>query len=385
MRALVWRLDEPQPVAVAASAPDRTRIPASTMKLVTSAGALLTLGPRHRFQTTVLAAPDAERRGSTLRGRVYLRGGGDPVLSTTGFARANFNGLGANLDDLARKLRKRGIRRISGPIVGDGTAFDAKRVGPRWRSYYSLYASPLSGLSTNKNLTASGRYAAAPERTAAGRFRQTLRGLGIRQTGGLRTGPTPAGARTIAHVASPPLTRILPLMNGPSDNYLAEMLAKGVAAGHGAPATSAAGTARIAAALSQRGILGPRDRVVDGSGLSRANRLSATTLVRLIAAADADPSWGRALLASLPRGGTGTLRSRLRSVGVRVQAKTGYLNGASGLAGRVVSRRGQRYAFAVLVNGDDVSAARTLQDRVAALLAAGVEDRPARVPTAIFG
>jgi D-alanyl-D-alanine carboxypeptidase/D-alanyl-D-alanine-endopeptidase (penicillin-binding protein 4) len=348
------------------------------MKLVTSAGALLTLGPRHRFQTTVLAAPGTVRDGKVLRGRVILRGGGDPVLSTAGFARANFDGMGANLDDLGRVLRRKGIRRIQGPIVGDGSAFDRKRVGPRWRSYYALYASPLSGLSTNKNLTRTGRHASAPERTAAARFRATLQGLGIRQRGGVRVGPAPPGSRTLARVSSPPLARILPLMNGPSDNFLAEMLAKSVAAGRGEHASSEAGTARIAAALAARGILGPRDRVVDGSGLSRANRLSATTLVRLIAAADADPSWGRPLLASLPRGGTGTLRSRLRGVGVRVQAKTGYLNGASALAGRVVSRRGQRYAFAVVVNGADAATARTLQDRVVGLLAAGVEDRPAR-------
>ncbi len=376
--ALVWRLDDPLPVAVAATTPDEPRIPASTMKVVTSAGALLALGPGHRFTTSVYAGPATIRRGGAVIGPVYLRGGGDPVLSTTAYARANFDGRGARLDDLGRALRRAGVRRIDGPIVADGGVFDSRRTGPRWRPYYTRYSSPLSGLTTNRNQTASGADAARPEITAGTRFRATLRGLGVRQRGGVVRGRTPAkGATLLAKVSSPPLRAILPLVNKPSDNFLAETLTKDVAMGTGEPASTAAGTARTARLLDERAILGRRDRLVDGSGLSRANRLTATTLVRLIAAADDDPSWGRHLLASLPKGGEGTLSSRLVGVGPRVRAKTGTLNGATSLAGRVVSRRGQRYAFALLMNTSDTATARVVQDRVVGLLAAGVEDRPA--------
>ena len=115
---------------------------------------------------------------------------------------------------------------------------------------------------------------------------------------------------------------------------------------------------------------------MDGSGLSRANRVSAASLVRLIAAADADPGWGAPLIGSLAQGGEGTLIHRFRSgpATKRVRAKTGYLDGVSALAGRVISRRGQRYAFALLMNSGDIAGARATQDRVVTLLASGSED-----------
>jgi D-alanyl-D-alanine carboxypeptidase/D-alanyl-D-alanine-endopeptidase (penicillin-binding protein 4) len=207
-------------------------------------------------------------------------------------------------------------------------------------------------------------------------MRAALKGVGVRQAGPLRTGRTPAGARTLATAVSPPLRGIVRTMNLASDNFIAEVLAKDVGAYGARSGTTRDGTARIRALLTSRGLLGPGDRIVDGSGLSRANRLSARSLVALVAAADADPTWGAALVSSLARGGEGTLIRRF-TTGVattRVRAKTGYLNEVSSMAGRVVSRRGQRYAFAVVANTADITAARAVQDRVVTLLASGSED-----------
>ena len=107
-----------------------------------------------------------------------------------------------------------------------------------------------------------------------------------------------------------------------------------------------------------------------------SNRLSAATLVRLVAAADADPEWGAALIGSLARGGEGTLVRRFTSgpATKRVRAKTGYLDGVSALAGRVISRRGQRYAFALLMNTADIGGARPPRTGSSRLLASGAED-----------
>lgn len=103
------------------------------------------------------------------------------------------------------------------------------------------------------------------------------------------------------------------------------------------------------------GLLGAQDRVVDGSGLSRANKLSA---------------------ASLTRGGEGTLIRRLRPPELknRVRANSGSLNGVTSLSGRVVSRCGHRYAFAILIEADDTAGGRRLQYGVVNLLARGIED-----------
>ena len=170
-------------------------------------------------------------------------------------------------------------------------------------------------------------------------------------------------------------------MNHESDNFIAETLAKDVGAYGVGRGTTAAGVARTHALLQGKGILTGADRLTDGSGLSRANRVAASSMVRLIAAADQNPSWGSALIGSLARGGEGTLIHRFAS-GVatrRVRAKTGYISNVSALAGRVISRGGQRYAFAFLMNTSDITGAKATQDRVVTLLASGAEDvAPAR-------
>ena len=379
--ALVWRLDaQGAPAVVGGFRPDTPRIPASTMKLITSTGALLQLGPAFRFTTRLMAADDAAVTGTTLTGRVYLRGAGDPVLATRSFARRYLSGRATMLTDLVRPIRARGVRLIKGPLIADEHLFDAKRMGPGWPSYYRAYASPLSALVTNQNFAGGGRssYVSSPPIAAAQRVRAALRGVGVRLRGGLTVGVTPPGARTIGSAVSPPLPVILRAMNLESDNFIAETLAKDVGAYGTGRGTTSAGVARTRALLDERGIVGPADRLVDGSGLSRENRVAASTFVRLIADADGGAPWGTALISSLARGGQGTLIHRFTSGPAtrRVRAKTGYLNGVSAMAGRVVSRGGDHYAFALIMNSNDILGARATQERVVNLLAAGSEDPP---------
>lgn len=375
----MWRLDGTgEGTTVAGFRAESARVPASTMKLMTSAGALLELGPDFRFRTRVVAGPGTVRRGRALVGPIYLKGSGDPVLATRSYAAAFLSGRATPMAALARPLRAGGIRRVRGAIVADERLFDSRRMGPGWPSYYRLYASPLSGLATNQNYAGNGRaaYVSRPPVAAAQRLKATLGGFGVAHSGALRAGAAPDRARVLATATSPRLPVILRAMNLASDNFIAETLAKDVGAYGSGRGTTRLGTARTRALLAERGIVGPGDRLVDGSGLSRENRLSAATLVRLVAAADGDPEWGAALIGSLARGGEGTLVRRFTSgpATKRVRAKTGYLNGVSAIAGRVTSRRGQRYAFATLMNTSDIGGARATQDRMITLLASGAED-----------
>lgn len=380
---MVWRLDGAGSGAqVAGFRADSARIPASTMKAVTSAGALLQMGPDFRFQTRVIAGDGTVRRGKALVGPIYLKGSGDPVLATRTYAAGYLSGRATEMGGLARPLRTKGIRLVRGPIVADERVFDSRRMGPGWPSYYRLYASPLSGLATNQNYAGNGRaaYVSSPTVAAAQRLKATLDGFGVNQVGALRAGAAPAGGHVLATATSPRLPVILRAMNLASDNFIAETLAKDVGAYVSGRGTTRVGTARTRALLAERGIATAGDRLVDGSGLSRDNRLSAATLVRLFAAADADPEWGAALIGSLARGGEGTLVRRFTSgpATKRVRAKTGYLDGVSAITGRVISRRGERYAFAMLMNTADIGGARATQDRVITLLASGSEDLAAR-------
>ncbi|MEW6581230.1 MAG: D-alanyl-D-alanine carboxypeptidase/D-alanyl-D-alanine-endopeptidase, partial [Actinomycetota bacterium] len=372
--ALVWRLDATGPVPVAAFRPDVPRLPASVMKLVTSTGALLSLGPDHRFETRLYGGVNTVLDGRVLRGPVYVVGGGDPMLSTPDYSRAVLDGRGSRLTDLVRPLRALGVRLVRGPVVVDETVFDAQRTGPQWKASYVSECPPLSGIVVNQNRLGNGGNVGSPAVAAAQRLRQVMRSMGVRQAGPARGGHAPARARLLATATSVPLRTILGVMNRNSDNFIAETLTKdvGAAAGRG---TTAAGTAHTAELLDELGILATEDRLVDGSGLSRANRLTATTLVRLLATADADPTWGTALLSSLPRGGEGTLRRRFKgAIAPRVRAKTGYINGVSSLAGIATSPSGTRYAFALLMNDWDITGARATQDAVVTLLARGAGD-----------
>jgi D-alanyl-D-alanine carboxypeptidase/D-alanyl-D-alanine-endopeptidase (penicillin-binding protein 4) len=165
-------------------------------------------------------------------------------------------------------------------------------------------------------------------------------------------------------------------MNVTSDNLIAEGLATDVGAVATGRASATAGIAYVSALFKKRGIFDAKDNLVDGCGLSAANRLSAASLVRLLATACVEPVWGDALVRSLPRGGEGTLRGRFGDprVGNAVRAKTGHLPALAALAGLVTSLGGNTYAFAMLMEGADVSEARAVQDDLVRLLAEGAAD-----------
>ena len=363
---------------VASYRADTPRIPASTMKLVTSAGALLQMGPTFRFKTDLVAGRDARLSAGTLTGKVYLKGAGDPLLATGGYGRNYLSGTYTPISDIAKGARTLGIRRIRGSVIADEHLFDTRRTPPGWPSYYTSYASPLSALATNQDYAGDGRssYTTNPTLAAAQRLRASLKSNGIAHAGGLTAGVAPANARVIGTAISPPLPKILREMNLESDNFMAETFAKDVGAYGVGRGTTAAGVAHTHDLLQRKGIVTSADTFADGSGLSRSNRIAASSLVRLVAAADADPGWGAALLGTLAQGGQGTLIHRF-TTGVatkRVRAKTGYINNVSALAGRVVSRRGQHYAFAFLMATPDIGGAHAVQDRVVTLLAAGADD-----------
>ncbi len=389
--ALVVRLGPTGSETLASHRPDLPHMPASTMKVVTSAGALLAMGPDFRFRTTLLQGPDTVRKGSTLAGPVYLKGSADPVLATRTYARTYLGRYHTDLGTLARALRAQGIRRHTGATVVDPTVLDARRTGLQWRSYYWQYSPPLSGAPVNQNymLDSRSRYAPNPDRGTASQLARVFKANGIRNTGPVRVAPTPAQARVLATVTSPPLSMILRAMNPDSDNFIAETLRKSVGAYAGGRGTTAEGNRVTTMLLRDRGLLGPSDVLVDGSGLSRANQVSATTLVSILEAAYREPAWGDGLIMSLPTGGTGTLIRRFREPGIRsrVHAKTGYINGVSSLAGVATSPSGERYAFAFVMNDWDIGGAKATQDRIVKLLASGRADfvpgvpRPAPTPT----
>jgi D-alanyl-D-alanine carboxypeptidase/D-alanyl-D-alanine-endopeptidase (penicillin-binding protein 4) len=198
----------------------------------------------------------------------------------------------------------------------------------------------------------------ADPRALPGRVLGALLGeVGIQWSGKVRLGKAPAGER-LAYVTSAPLSQLLTELGKHSDNFYAETVFKTLGAGaKGEPATSEAAAKRVLAWLSSAGLDDPATKVVNGSGLFDANRISAETLAQLLAKVYLDPELGPDFVAQLAVGGVdGTLRSRFRSATTRgrVRAKTGTLRNSDTLSGYVLSSSGRLpLVFVVLVNGID--------------------------------
>ncbi|HEY6724020.1 MAG TPA: D-alanyl-D-alanine carboxypeptidase/D-alanyl-D-alanine-endopeptidase, partial [Polyangiaceae bacterium] len=198
----------------------------------------------------------------------------------------------------------------------------------------------------------------ADPRALPGRALGVLLGdMGVTWSGKVRLGATTGGAR-LAYVTSAPLAQLLAELGKNSDNFYAEMLFKTLGEGpKGEPATSQAAAQRVLAWLAKAGLSDPQLKVVNGSGLFDANRVSAELIAQLLAKVYLDPQLGPDFVAHLAIGGIdGTLRSRFRGAEIRgrVRAKTGTLRNADTLSGYVLSSSGRLpLAFAILVNGID--------------------------------
>jgi serine-type D-Ala-D-Ala carboxypeptidase/endopeptidase (penicillin-binding protein 4) len=331
--------------------------PASTEKLPVTLVALAILGPAFRFQTDVLG--EGSQQGALWRGSLVLQGHGDPTLSS------------GDLKTLALQLRRLGLRRITGAVVGDESWFDSRRTAPGWRrSFYVNESPPLSALAVDR-ARYRGAVSRQPALGAALAFRDALRSAGIAVARRPTTGRADAEAFPLASVTSPTLAAIVRAMDLESDNFTAELLLKelgAIAAGHG---TTAAGAAVVTKQLAAADVPLAGVRIVDGSGLSPLDRLTPNALVGILEAAWATPQVRDRFVAALPVAGvSGTLHGRMRRPPARgnVVAKTGTTSIASALSGFV---RG-RYVFAVVHNGHPVASwwARVAQDRFATVLAA---------------
>jgi D-alanyl-D-alanine carboxypeptidase/D-alanyl-D-alanine-endopeptidase (penicillin-binding protein 4) len=334
---------------------DAPRVPASVQKLFVTSAALLGLGAGHTFDTTVRAA--APVTDGVLAGDLFLVGGGDPGLHPD------------DLRALAAQVAAQGVLRVDGRVRGDASAWDALVGGPRAGWGYDRWIGGQLGALTLDRGWSAGRLQRRPARTAAARFSAELERAGVEVVGRAATGTAPPEAPELARVPSPPLRDLVRATNTPSDNFLAEMLLKGLGSTLGAGGSTAAGAAVVRATLDDLGI---RPRIADGSGLSAANRTTPRQVVRLLERMDGQPAAARAFEESLAVAGrTGTLKRRMRGTAAAgaCRAKTGTLRFTSALAGVCTTRAGGRVAFAFLMNGVSPVAARRLQDRMAAVLA----------------
>jgi D-alanyl-D-alanine carboxypeptidase/D-alanyl-D-alanine-endopeptidase (penicillin-binding protein 4) len=380
---------------------DRLLKAASNTKIFTSGAALALLGGGFQLRTMVLGqAPDEQ---GVVRGDLYLRGAGDPYLSS------------ANLLRMAKRLHERGVRRVTGAIVADesregnepgrgtgGLSLDRStfRVvvspGPRVKArphaavapglsrYFKIVNRAVTVRRGKLRLTVTTRDVGAQTVvTVAGRIplghravsisrnprhsslfvghslRAMLDSQGISVAGGVRAGRAPKDRElpVLAESFSPTLAAMARPVNKDSNNFMAERVFQATGAElYGGPATSAKGSRAVAEGLKKLGLEpGPaRWNQVDGSGLSHSNRMTpafvAEVLRRLLRG---DPQVYADFFQSLAVGGKdGTIRGRFRvgPDGGIVFGKTGTLRDTSCLSG-YVRANGKSLVFAILMNG----------------------------------
>jgi D-alanyl-D-alanine carboxypeptidase/D-alanyl-D-alanine-endopeptidase (penicillin-binding protein 4) len=335
---------------------NRPLAPASNEKLPLTYAALVRLGTAFRIETDVLG--QGEQDGTQWTGTLVLRGNGDPTLSR------------ADLRALAAQVKSLGIRRVTGGVAGDESAYDSRRIVAGWKpSFFIDESPPLSALVVDRARVGSV-VSRTPALAAATAFRDALQRAGIAVDGPVRTASADEWSELLASVSSPTLAAMVRFMDRESDNFTAEMLLKQLGLAELDRGTSAAGATVVMQALAEAGVPMTGVRIVDGSGLSRLDRLTTNALGTLLKVAWANPAVRPALLAALPVAGVnGTLQHRLSKPPARgrVLAKTGTTDSASSLSGYV----SDRYAFAILQNGNPLSYwwARRAQDRFAQILA----------------
>jgi D-alanyl-D-alanine carboxypeptidase/D-alanyl-D-alanine-endopeptidase (penicillin-binding protein 4) len=269
-------------------------------------------------------------------------------------------------------LWREGIHKVTGHIVGDASYFDGKRAAPGWLpSFAGEESPPLSALVVDR-ADRDGYLVADPPLAAAIEFEALLHARGM-LTGEATAGAAAPGAGILATIYSAPLPRLLEFMDQDSDNFSAEMVLKAIGAQETGLGTTGAGARVVREALAVAGVPLAGVRIVDGSGLSRWDRVTGRELSALLVAVWRDPTVRAIVLGALPVAGeSGTLAGRMTSPPARglVRAKTGTTDIASALSGFV----GRRYAFVTIENGDpiDWDAARAAQDRFAAALASAI-------------
>jgi D-alanyl-D-alanine carboxypeptidase/D-alanyl-D-alanine-endopeptidase (penicillin-binding protein 4) len=360
-------------------------MPASNMKIVTSAVALTLLGPEYRYRTTFLT--DGEVRDSLLDGNLLVIGRGDPTVSD------RMRGTATTvMDALADSLRAHGIRQISGSLARVGNAFPDSIYGYGWEwddlgEYYGAGVDELifnEGMAPTKLRpppdTARDSLYSGPAKSPARAYLEALHDAlvrkSIRMDGTVRDSvlPTPFRMDTLFVLLSPPLRDILPAMMKTSQNQIAEILLRTIGLERGG--LGAVDTARkiLGQQLLAWGVQPDAFVIRDGSGLSDQDLLTPEAIVRVLDRIQRDTAFAT-YYNSLPvAGADGTLDHRMNGTPAEgnVHAKTGTLNKARSLSGYVTTADGERLIFSILANntttpGSDVT---HVADVLAASLAA---------------
>lgn len=393
--------------------PNSCTIPASTMKLVTTATALELLGSGFCFKTRLEMDGTLNSEG-ILNGNLYIKGGGDPTLGSEKLGDANF------MAKWTEAILKAGIRKIKGKIVADATLYDEQGVNPKWTwedvgNYYAAGSYGISYMDNTYQLVLkSGLVGTTPEilwvipempelsfdnhltsteiafdsaffygsphsnlksihgEIPANRLEFIVKGdipnpglllaqhfqANLIQNGISISQPstdivtTKTERKLIYTQNSPPLSEIITETNVHSNNGYAEQIFRYLALTNHPVATSNGAIQVIRTFWKSKGL--PVDQLFqyDGCGLSPLDAVSARFFVDLLTYMKTQSTNKDVFFKSLPVSGkTGTLTGFLAKTPLqgKVHAKSGTISSVKSYAG-YIEENGKNYVFAILVN-----------------------------------
>ncbi|MBX2987535.1 MAG: D-alanyl-D-alanine carboxypeptidase/D-alanyl-D-alanine-endopeptidase [Bdellovibrionaceae bacterium] len=412
---------ESEPAVVLDVNARKALIPASVTKLITASAVLDAFPPGTRFKTTLWSD------GKNL----YLKGGGDPSFVSENmwflvnhFTRAGIKRIEGDIvvdDGLFDPVRFDGSREdarvdraYDAPVgamsfnwnsvnvyVRPGKAGEPASVflDPQ-NDYTKLVNRTKTSKGSGQNisverkkggdesgdtLVVSGTIGAdrdehvvyknitKPDLWAGENLKAFLAQRGITVAGRIRAGAVPPAARQVAESESKAVELILADMNKFSNNYVAEMLTKNLASSKEKPARLSTGVEMINQHLRKLELPEKEYVILNPSGLTRDNRMSAFALWKVLHHLRNDFRVQPELLTSLPIAGVdGTLKKRMKGSKAErwVRAKTGLLTGVTALAGYAGREDGRVYTFVFIHNGsrDESKVRRLFDDWLVSLL-----------------
>jgi serine-type D-Ala-D-Ala carboxypeptidase/endopeptidase (penicillin-binding protein 4) len=349
-------------------------IPASNTKLFTTATALELMGGNHLLSTKILADDD-ELRDGTIEGNIYIKGFGNPTFSSE------------DLEELVNQLYQSGLRKITGNVVGDDTYFDDVYSRDDWISEEraNVKLPPISALVIDRNRTIvtkkrKGKYrnyfvnVKNPPLFAAEILREKLISFGVEVVGKPISGQTDKNAKPLVD-SSIELRELLQMINKHSDNFYAECLFKTLGSAYsGQQGNSFFSTQAILNYIEDNNIYSTGTKIVDGSGISRFDQVTAGALVGLLEKVYFNIKQFDDFFNSLSIAGIdGTLHKRMIGTPAEnnFRGKTGTLNGISSLAGYVTTADGDDIIVCMMFEFSTGGASKykNIQDRIIEILA----------------
>ena len=398
--------------------------PASTMKLVTTYAALEMLGPTHQWKTEFYT--DGTLSNGILQGNLYLKGGGDPKLNMEKLwllmrdLRANgvqqvtgdlildrsffeqpqlpvFNDDGndknkpflvkpdslmVNLKALrfvARNDAGKVLISVEPPIASIRIDNQVKAVNSKQCAGDVRY-NPVPQADGSVLVTVSGQlgdgcnsqtYLSLLDHATytAGAVRAIWKELGGSIQGQDRLASVPKTAKVLARAFSPDLAEIIRDINKYSNNTMAQQLflSLGAQFRNDADGDDAKAAQRVVRQwLAKKGITAPHLVMENGSGLSRAERVSAREMAQMLQAAWNSP-YSAEFISSMPIAGKdGTMRKRLKTTAMNGQAhiKTGTLNTVRAIAGFSRDSNGNTWAVVAILNDPRPWGASAVLDQI---------------------